>query len=322
MTSSDAFAPEPEEAGYPPPPQRPIADLLADLANEVRALAGLEIALFRAELAAKLRRLRLGLIALAIGAFLLVSGWIALLAAATLALATVMRPWLAALIVGLAALLAGGLLLAIGKKCLDPGSLAPRRTLERAAAEPDPNRGNPLMAAARRRSITEIESEIARSRAGLDLTLDALAVELAPKHLVEKAADMVTQSLGAKRPGGIARGGGRRADPVPLALIGLGAAWLVAENTGLLDRIVPGRGGLPHREQHPAAMPRPADAKPGDAKPVVPRPATAGATRPPRRRETPCARSATAAAPRSNAPANISRGRPIRANARASPAEG
>ena len=128
MTSSDAFAPEPEEAGYPPPPH-PIAALLAELANEVRALAGLEIALFRAELAAKLRRLQLGLIALAIGAFLLVSGWIALLAAATLALATVMRPWLAALIVGLAALLAGGLLLAIGKKCLDPGSLAPRRTL-------------------------------------------------------------------------------------------------------------------------------------------------------------------------------------------------
>ena len=135
MTSSDAFAPEPEEeAGYPSPPPHPIAALLAELANEVRALAGLEIALFRAELAAKLRRLQIGLIALAIGAFLLVSGWIALLAAATLALATVMRPWLGALIVGLAALLAGGLLLAIGKKYLDPGSLAPRRTLSTLSA--------------------------------------------------------------------------------------------------------------------------------------------------------------------------------------------
>ena len=123
------------------------------------------------------------------------------------------------------------------------------------------------MAAARRRSITEIESEIARSRAGLDLTLDALAVELAPKHLVEKAADMVTQSLGAKRPGGIARGGGRRADPVPLALIGLGAAWLVAENTGLLDRIVPGRGGHAAPGTAPGGDAAPGDAKPGDAKP-------------------------------------------------------
>jgi Putative Actinobacterial Holin-X, holin superfamily III len=128
VTSSDAFAPEPEEAGYPPP-QPTIAALLAELAHEVRALAGLEIALFRAELAAKLRRLLLGLIALAIGAFLVVSGWIALLTTATLALATVMRPWLAALIVGLAALLVGGLLLVIGKKCLEPESLAPRRTL-------------------------------------------------------------------------------------------------------------------------------------------------------------------------------------------------
>jgi Protein of unknown function (DUF3618) len=91
------------------------------------------------------------------------------------------------------------------------------------------------------RPMAEIEGEIARTRVELDLTLDALACELAPRHLVEKAANKVTQSMSAKRPGGIALGA-FRADPVPLALIGLGVAWLVAENTGLSRGIMPGRG--------------------------------------------------------------------------------
>ena len=125
----DAVAPEPEEAGERPRPERPIAALIADLANQVRALLRLEVALFKAELAGKLHRLGFGLIALAIGASFVFSGWIALLATATLALATVVRPWLAALIVGLVALLVGALLLYLGKRWLDPESLVPRRSL-------------------------------------------------------------------------------------------------------------------------------------------------------------------------------------------------
>jgi hypothetical protein len=127
--SPHAVAPEPEEAGDRPRPERPIAALIGDLANQMRALLRLEVALFKAELAAKLHRLGLGLIALAIGAFFVFSGWIALLATATLGLATVVRPWLAALIVGLVALLIGALLLYLGKRWLDPESLVPRRSL-------------------------------------------------------------------------------------------------------------------------------------------------------------------------------------------------
>jgi Putative Actinobacterial Holin-X, holin superfamily III len=127
--SPDAFAPEPEEAGDRPRPERSIAALLADLADQMRTLFRLEVALFKVELANKLRRLGLGLIALAIGLFLVFSGWIALLATATLALATIVRPWLAALVVGLAALLVGVLLLYLGKRWLDPESLVPRRSL-------------------------------------------------------------------------------------------------------------------------------------------------------------------------------------------------
>jgi hypothetical protein len=41
----------------------------------------------------------------------------------------VVRPWLAALIVGIAALLVGGALLYVGKRWLDARLLVPRRTL-------------------------------------------------------------------------------------------------------------------------------------------------------------------------------------------------
>jgi Protein of unknown function (DUF3618) len=99
------------------------------------------------------------------------------------------------------------------------------------------------MSAASRRSMIEIENEIGRTRSELDLTLDALAVELAPKHLVERAAKMVKRSWSANRRSGTGLGGAFRADPVPLALVGLGVAWLVAENTGLLGGAAPGRDG-------------------------------------------------------------------------------
>jgi hypothetical protein len=98
------------------------------------------------------------------------------------------------------------------------------------------------MSTASRRSMTEIEAEIARTRVELDLTLDSLAADLAPGHLVEKAANMVKKSWCSKRAGGIDLGAGVRADPVPLALIGLSAAWLIAENSGLLGKVAPSRG--------------------------------------------------------------------------------
>src|SRR5277367_317175 len=98
------------------------------------------------------------------------------------------------------------------------------------------------MSAASRRSMTEIEAEISRTRVALDLTLDSLAADLAPGHLVEKASNMVKKSWRSKRTGGIGLGAGVRADPVPLGLIGLGVAWLIAENTGLLSGISPSHG--------------------------------------------------------------------------------
>lgn len=95
---------------------------------------------------------------------------------------------------------------------------------------------------ARRRSPAEIEGEIARTRAELGLTLDALAPRLAPRHLLEEGIDMITSSVPANRPG-ISIGGGFRADPIAIALMGLGAAWLLAGNTDLLIGLFqPGAG--------------------------------------------------------------------------------
>jgi len=101
------------------------------------------------------------------------------------------------------------------------------------------------MRAASLRSMIEIENEIGRTRGEIDLTLDTLAVELAPKHLVEKAANMVKRSWSANRLGGTGLGSAIRTDAAPLALIGLGVAWLAAENTGLLGGTAAGRGECP-----------------------------------------------------------------------------
>lgn len=128
MNRPDAFAPGPE-TGYRPRRERPIAVLIAELANELRRLLRLEAALFKAELAEKMRRVGRGVVAVGIGIVFALGGWMALLATAAIALAIVLPAWLAALIVGVVALLIGVVMLYLGKRWLDAQALAPRRTL-------------------------------------------------------------------------------------------------------------------------------------------------------------------------------------------------
>ncbi len=129
MTAPDDFVAEPEEAPYRPRPDRSFGSLFADLADDLRKLLRLEIALLKLELSDKLRRLTRGLTAVTIGSFLAFSAWLVLLAAAVLGLSTVWPPWLAALVIGVATLLVGGVLLVLGKRWLDAQKLVPRRTL-------------------------------------------------------------------------------------------------------------------------------------------------------------------------------------------------
>ena len=120
---------DPEVIEPRPKTERSITTLLSDLASETILLIRQELALLKAELHEKFSRVGQGATALGAGALIAYSGWLVLLAAAVLGLATVMPAWLAALIVALVALAIGGALVFIGKNRLDADSLMPQRTL-------------------------------------------------------------------------------------------------------------------------------------------------------------------------------------------------
>jgi hypothetical protein len=88
-------------------------------------------------------------------------------------------------------------------------------------------------------STAEAEREAARTRIELATTLDALHLkvsDMTTRHLVEKGFNMIRDGLNASD--GINRSlDVVRANPIPIALIGIGAAWLVASNTGVVNRI-------------------------------------------------------------------------------------
>ena len=112
-----------------PTTDRSLSELLADLAGETALLIRQEVRLFKAELAEKLGRLGRGAGMLMAGAALAFSGWLVLLAASVLGLATVLQPWLAALIVGIVVLAIGGVLVLLGRSRFDADALVPRRTI-------------------------------------------------------------------------------------------------------------------------------------------------------------------------------------------------
>src|ERR1051326_8207526 len=81
-----------------------------------------------------------------------------------------------------------------------------------------------------------IERGIGRTRTQLDLTITALERKLAARQLVEKGFDMFRDSLGTDDP--LNRSVEiLRANLLPIALIGIGGAWLAAANSGVAERI-------------------------------------------------------------------------------------
>jgi predicted phage tail protein len=107
---------------------RSITTLLADRASHTILTVRQELALLKAELHEKLSRTGQGATPLAAAALTLFSGWLVLLAAAVLGLATIVPAWLAALIIGLVVSAIGAALIYIGKRRVDVQSLLPRRT--------------------------------------------------------------------------------------------------------------------------------------------------------------------------------------------------
>ena len=109
--------------------ERSLATLLSDLASETVELFRQELALFKTELSEKLSRAGVGAAALAAAALIAFSGWLFLLLAAVYALAIVVPPWAAALIVGVLVLAIAGALAFYGKSRLRADALTPERTL-------------------------------------------------------------------------------------------------------------------------------------------------------------------------------------------------
>ncbi|WP_449432473.1 phage holin family protein [Pseudomonas putida] len=106
-----------------------VGGLLRQLMREVPELFSKELALAKAELQHNLDMLKAGTAAVAAGAIVLLAGFIVLLLAAVYALALVVAPWLAALLVGGVTVIIGLIMLQAGKKQFDPSQLAPDRTL-------------------------------------------------------------------------------------------------------------------------------------------------------------------------------------------------
>jgi uncharacterized membrane protein YqjE len=123
----DPDAPEVIEPGVKT--ERSLSTLLSDLAGETVELFRQELTLFKTELQEKASRAGIGAAALAAAALIAFSGWLFLLLAAVYALAIVVPPWAAALIVAVLVLAIAGVLALIGKSRMRTDALTPERTL-------------------------------------------------------------------------------------------------------------------------------------------------------------------------------------------------
>jgi hypothetical protein len=116
-------------ARLPPVSERSVAGLFGDLAHQGSRLFHQEITLARAEFEAKLGQLGSSALTIIVGGSIIYAGFLALLVAAGLGLALVMRPWLAAVAVGGVTVVIGTIIAFMGKHAVGSGALVPKRTL-------------------------------------------------------------------------------------------------------------------------------------------------------------------------------------------------
>ena len=102
--------------------------LLRRLVDDVGTLFTQELQLFKAETTRAIGDLKAAAASIAIGGAVAFMGAFFLLLAAVYGLSNAVEPWLAALIVGGVVTLIGVIMLATGKRKLEPEALAPRRT--------------------------------------------------------------------------------------------------------------------------------------------------------------------------------------------------
>lgn len=104
--------------------------LLSRLVNDVSALFRNEVALAKAEFSDAATKAKAGIASMATGGAVLLAGLLSLVAAAILALAEVLAPWLSALIVGGLLSIVGFVMISAGKKKIEPSAFKLERTQE------------------------------------------------------------------------------------------------------------------------------------------------------------------------------------------------
>ena len=130
MTGPEDFAPRPaDDEIYHGRPERPFSTLINGLADDLLRLFRLELALFKREMGDSARRFSVGLVLLAVGAVLAFTAWLAVFAAAVIALTIIWPAWLAAVVIGAGTFIPAGLLLYFGIRSLRAQRLVPRHTL-------------------------------------------------------------------------------------------------------------------------------------------------------------------------------------------------
>jgi hypothetical protein len=112
-----------------PESETSVLGLIKQLAHEVPALVTKELALAKAEIKESIVTTKAGVTGVAGGAVVMLAGLVILLMAAVYALAMVMAPWLAALIVGAVAMVVGFMMVQTGKKQFEPSHFTPERTV-------------------------------------------------------------------------------------------------------------------------------------------------------------------------------------------------
>jgi uncharacterized membrane protein YqjE len=119
-----------------------VSGLLRQLTREVPSLFTKELALAKAEFSESLRATKAGAASVATGGAVLLAGFIILLMSAVYFLATMMEPWLAALIVGVVVVVIGMIMVSAGKKKFEASSFKPDRTIHSLQKDKEAVRGH------------------------------------------------------------------------------------------------------------------------------------------------------------------------------------
>lgn len=129
--------------GAPVREPRTLPDLLGQLTGDLAALVRKESELIRAELSEKVNRAGKALGDIAAGGLLLIAALLVLLQALVLALAKVMDPLLASLLVGVAVAAVGYLLVRAGMKAISLDGLKPDRSARQLQKSAELMKGKP-----------------------------------------------------------------------------------------------------------------------------------------------------------------------------------